>query len=248
MQAKIPSTEAEWLTCGEPSLMCLALSGYGNIPPLHSGSDRKRRLYHVASCRRGWDLLAAEELCRKAVEVAERFADGEATAEELKAAHAAAYASCEDAFDDFTFDERRGSAIAFAVQAAVYTADPEVIRWSIPAWCARAHANPGREHGEQAWNAICNVEWKVECGLIRDVFGNPFRPACVAPTWLRWNDGTVHKIAQDIYDKAHFENLPILGNALLDAGCDDETILTHCREPGSHIRGCWVVDLLLGKK
>jgi hypothetical protein len=64
---------------------------------------------------------------------------------------------------------------------------------------------------------------------------------------LTWNDGTVIKIAQAIYNERAFERLPILADALEDAGCDNADILRHCREPGEHMRGCWVVDLLLGK-
>jgi hypothetical protein len=87
----------------------------------------------------------------------------------------------------------------------------------------------------------------ASCGLLRDVFGNPFRPATVDPSWLAWNDGTVIKMAQAIYDDRAFDRLPILADALEDAGCTNEDILTHCRQPGEHVRGCWVVDLLLGK-
>ena len=84
--------------------------------------------------------------------------------------------------------------------------------------------------------------------LLRDVFGNPFRWTLLDPSWLAWNDGTVHKIAQAIYDERAFDRLPILADALEDAGCDDADILRHCREPGEHVRGCWVIDLLLGKE
>ena len=83
--------------------------------------------------------------------------------------------------------------------------------------------------------------------FIRDIVGNPFRPVAVSPTCLAWNDGTVRKIAQAIYDDRAFDRLPILADALEDAGCDDADILAHCRSGGEHVRGCWVVDLLLGK-
>jgi hypothetical protein len=69
----------------------------------------------------------------------------------------------------------------------------------------------------------------------------------INPIWLRWNDGTVVKLAQSIYDERRFTDLPILADALEDAGCADADILAHCRGPGPHVRGCWVVDLLLGK-
>jgi hypothetical protein len=83
--------------------------------------------------------------------------------------------------------------------------------------------------------------------LLRDLVGNPFRRARLDISWLAWNDGAIHKIAQNIYDDRAFDRLPLLGDALEDAGCDDADILSHCRTPGEHVRGCWVVDLLLGK-
>jgi hypothetical protein len=80
--------------------------------------------------------------------------------------------------------------------------------------------------------------------LIRDIFGNPFRPVTLDPAWRTAN---AVALAQAIYDERAFERMPILGDALEDAGCDNDDILNHCREPGEHVRGCWVVDLLLGK-
>ena len=79
------------------------------------------------------------------------------------------------------------------------------------------------------------------------LFGNSFRPVAVDPCWLFWNDATVPRIAQRIYDERDFAAMPILGDAFEDAGCADAVILDHCRQPGEHVRGCWVVDLLLGK-
>jgi hypothetical protein len=84
--------------------------------------------------------------------------------------------------------------------------------------------------------------------LLRDLFGNPFRSAAVDLSWLSWQDGTVVKLAQSIYDERAFDRLPILADALEDAGCDNADILDHCRQPGEHVRGCWVIDLLLGKQ
>ena len=84
--------------------------------------------------------------------------------------------------------------------------------------------------------------------LLRDIFGNPFRPTTLNPAWLTWNQGTVVQIAQHIYDERKFEDLPILSDALIDAGCDNPDIIAHCRAPCPHVRGCWVLDLLLGKE
>jgi hypothetical protein len=101
-------------------------------------------------------------------------------------------------------------------------------------------------------------EWeawtKDTINLLRDIFGNPFRPLIVEPSWLTWNGGTVLKLAQVIYDERLLpdcslapDRLAILADALEGAGCDNTDILDHCRGPGPHVRGCWVVDLLLSK-
>jgi hypothetical protein len=84
--------------------------------------------------------------------------------------------------------------------------------------------------------------------ILRDIFGNPFRPITINPAWLSWNEGTIPKIAQAIYDERAFDRMPILADALEEAGCTNADILSHCRQPGEHVRGCWVVDLILGKE
>jgi hypothetical protein len=88
-----------------------------------------------------------------------------------------------------------------------------------------------------------------QIALVRCVFGNPFKSLpTIEAGWLSWNDATVPKLAQVLYDDRRFEDLPILADALEEAGCRDADILNHCRGPGPHVRGCWVVDLLLGKE
>ena len=80
--------------------------------------------------------------------------------------------------------------------------------------------------------------------LLRDIFGNPFRPVEIDPRWLT---STVADLSRFIYEERAFDKMPILADALTDAGCDSEEMLNHCRADGPHVRGCWVVDLLLGK-
>jgi hypothetical protein len=88
-------------------------------------------------------------------------------------------------------------------------------------------------------------EYDQQRALLRDIFGNPFRPVTLDPRWLT---SDVVALAQGIYADRAFDRLPILADALQDAGCEQEDILTHCREPQlTHVRGCWVVDLVLGK-
>jgi hypothetical protein len=84
--------------------------------------------------------------------------------------------------------------------------------------------------------------------LLRDIFGNPFRPPSPLPQGvLAWNGSTVRRLAEGIYEERAFERLPILADALLDAGCEQEGLIEHCRSEWPHLRGCWVVDLILGK-
>ena len=92
------------------------------------------------------------------------------------------------------------------------------------------------------------AERAIQATLLRCLFGNPFRPSAPLPhAVLAWNDGTVRRIAEGIYQERAFNRMPVLADALLDAGCEDEALFQHCREPGSHVRGCWAVDLILGK-
>jgi hypothetical protein len=87
-----------------------------------------------------------------------------------------------------------------------------------------------------------------QSAFLRDRFGNPFRPfPSLAPSVLAWNGGTVLKLAQSIYEERAFDRLPVLADALEEAGCTDAEVLTHRRSGGEHVRGCWVVDLVLGK-
>ena len=81
--------------------------------------------------------------------------------------------------------------------------------------------------------------------VLRDIFGNPFRPVIINSAWLT---PKVTTLAQSIYDNRAFERMPELADALQEAGCDNQDILSHCRGPGPHVKGCWVVDLLLGKE
>jgi hypothetical protein len=86
-----------------------------------------------------------------------------------------------------------------------------------------------------------------QAAFLRDLFGNPFRPVPVDPAWLAWERGTIPKLAEEIYEERAFDRLPVLADALEDSGCTNPDILSHLRGPGPHVRGCWVLDLLLGK-
>ena len=91
-------------------------------------------------------------------------------------------------------------------------------------------------------------ELAAQCALLRCLFGNPFRPSPLLPAAeLAWNDRLVPRLAQAIYDERRWGDLPLLADALLDAGCEDEALMEHCRGGSEHARGCYAVDVILGR-
>jgi hypothetical protein len=91
-----------------------------------------------------------------------------------------------------------------------------------------------------------DAERSVQHSLLDDIFGNPFRPVAFSP---EWRTDTAVALARQMYDSREFGAMPILADALQDAGCDNEDILAHCRDGNLvHVRGCWVVDHVLGKQ
>jgi hypothetical protein len=195
------------------------------------------------------------------LDVAERYADGTVGVEEYQAAKRAVrrmtqhdkrvHGENAPPFGQALLDFLRLKHLpgwegdAPSVDSPYYTGDE-----------ARRHREAMRSRGlevmteEQAIEAQREYDafMKEHTSFLRDIFGNPFRSFPFDPTWLLWNDSVVVRIAQDIYDQRGFDRLPILADALEEAGCHDPDILAHCRQPGEHARGCWVVDLLLGKE
>jgi hypothetical protein len=220
-------TEAEWLACVDPEPMLTFLEG--------KASDRKLRLFAAACCRSIWPILR-DEWSRQAVEVAEAFADEFATAAQLDLARALALqvrnpASAASAAWGATLrvaTSAAGSASVSAAAGAAFAVHP----------CA----------ADAPWHKAKEEERKRQAAILRDLFGIPQLPVKVDPTWARWNDGCVVKIAGAVYEQYRFAELPVLADALEEAGCNDSGLLMHCRAPGEHVRGCWVVDLILGKK
>lgn len=246
-------TEAEWLDCESPRRMLDHLR--------REASERKLRLFTVACCRRIWHLLGDE--LRGVVEEAERFADGlpgrgtppsawvgtsdpaardaclaclsrPMTPAEAVAAAAAWHEAPSDqwyppaAVDEPTAEDHRGYAHRAAVNGSESAARAS----------ARASGLPrlGRTHG---------AERRGQAGLVRDIFGDPFRARPrIDPAWLT---PEVMTTARAIYDERAFGRMPALGDALGQAGCTDADILGHCRGQGTHVRGCWAVDAVLGR-
>ncbi len=233
--------EQEWLTSEDPAAM-LALRGRGG-PSLternrFTWSDRKLRLFACACCRQVWHLLADDVPCwrpatplvgcpdchgtgrinrsRRAVEVAERYADGLGTEEER----------------EIVFNAASSLPLPQAVAANCLVSQQH---WP----------NPLRRILEEFGTP------PTQAHLLREIVGNPWivepDPSLVG-LWRVRNHGRVYDMIRVIYDERRFEDLPILADALEDAGCDNADILTHLRGPGPHVLGCWVLDLLLGKE
>jgi hypothetical protein len=223
-------TESEWLACYDVRTLLKYLE--------NKSSDRKMRFFTCACCRRVWHLIN-DERSRHTVEIVEQFADGKATEEDLNAAHQAALAGYRSAGSQITGESQASEAVWEAASERAWSRRREAqnVAW----WVAH------RSAAAAAKTVLWHTERTAQAALIHDIFGNPFRPVAVDPAWLRWNDGTVGKLAQAVYDDRRFADLPILADALEDAGCTDPAVLAHCRAGGEHVRGCWVVDLLLGK-
>jgi hypothetical protein len=224
-------TEAEWLTCVDPKPMLAFLLG--------KASDRKLRLFACACCRRVWRLLI-DERSRKAVEIAEQVADrtvieNAPTEKERRDAVLAAHAVAEQ----YSRSSKFYSAEMGAAAARSAVSRQRALASNAAVFAAHALSREG--------TAAIAAESRAQASMLRDLFGNPFRPVTVERAWLSWHDGTIVKLAQSIYDGRAFDRLPVLADALEEAGCTNAEILAHCRQPGEHVRGCWVVDLLLGK-
>lgn len=211
-------TEAEWLAATDPMPLLAFLR--------ETSSDRRLRLLACVWCREVWYQLA-NDLCREAVELSERFADDATVLGEMERVREAAWATSKTTLG-FSHSGRKGA----GYNAALFVAISKM--WHIGTVLESIQllaTRPGYR--------------TLQCRLTHDIFGNPFRPIVVDHSWLTT---TVVALSEGIYRDRAFDRLPVLADALMDAGCSDEDVLDHCRGPGPHVRGCWVVDLLTGRK
>jgi hypothetical protein len=235
-------TEPEWLSCADPTLMLKFLQG--------KVSDRKLRLFGCACCR-GICHLLTDKRSRLAIDVAERFGDGEVS---TKVLDKALLKACDAFRDDNNADWclYQGKNIAPALVRPVVADEQHPLAYDpiglsedivdLLAYEA-SHAEGGDADGKGYTEGEA-LERKRQSGIIRDLLGNPFNPTALDPYWLT---STVLVLAAGIYCEKAFDRMPILADALEDAHCDDADILNHCRHPGPHVRGCWALDLLLGR-
>jgi hypothetical protein len=226
-------TEAEWLSCDDPERMLEALRG--------RALGRKVRLFMAACCRRVWhDFEVGEEQDRQAaVEVAERYADGLASDDER-----------DTAFGELTDGApHRGGDCCSNAAVGEFDKPHAAVDWAITAVEEAAYRAVGEDYDNR--EPIERAERAVQAGLLRDVVSNPFRPTLLDPAWQA---PTVDSLARAAYEERTLPagtldpaRLAVLADALEEAGCADAEMLGHLRSPGPHVRGCWALDLLLGK-
>jgi hypothetical protein len=244
-------TEAEWLASDDPRAKLEFLRD--------KASERKLRLFACACCRR-IDRLIIDPRGRDALAFAERHVEvGVVRRKGRPAIKRAVHRAWVEAYNKmFLFEDGNERAKCLissnAVNAAGATIDTDptfsaqyAAAFSSFAVAWEAQVASGANPYPDLQDSFKQPEQNQQAHLLRDVFGNPFCSASIAPPILVWDDGTVLKLAQAIYEEEAFDRLNILADALEEAGCADATILEHLRGPGPHIRGCWPVDLILGK-
>lgn len=230
-------TESQWDTSNEPNEMLATIQN-------REVRERKLRLFAVACCRRVTHLLSDESerivrACEALVDHAGNPTDIAAAVDAVDSIYVVAggiFNPAEEAVLRLPLYEP-GDGLPFTM------ADAEKV-------CAAASAAVGyRALGKEAplrdRRRAAAPERAAQAALLREVLGDPFRPVVLDPSWLT---STVTALARGIYEERAFDRLPLLMDALMDAGCNEENLLNHCRAVGVHTRGCWVVDLVLGKE
>jgi hypothetical protein len=222
-------TEQEWLACNDPKKM---LGWVGK-----DSSDRKLRLFACAAARTVWELLWAIPHSHRAIEIAEAYCDHELAAAALADAQRNVKAHLELHGNELVYEP--------SYWACSATISEDV--FSSSAYAANVSMRRPFAFGleEEAFR-LRSRNLILQATLLRDIIGLArFREIAFEP---EWRTETALGLARGIYDDRAFDRLPILADALQDAGCEDADILEHCRDDGPHVRGCWVVDLLLGKE
>jgi hypothetical protein len=244
-------TEEQWLECGESYVLLRHLQHHCLIGRARGGK-RKLRLFAAGCCRQAWHLFD-DERCRRAVEVVERLADAEATPEEQSEAMAGAQAVVQETNAEVgrlaaihrsreMTPERWAAASRRCVAGA---AEMALMPWLVRGVQSVASSVTGAL--AMRTNPAVRPELDArQAELVRDLFGDPFCPApALEPAW---RSETVLRVAQAIYTERRWTELPVLADALEEAGCSDAVLLAHCRGGGEHARGCWLVDLLLARE
>jgi hypothetical protein len=269
-------TEAEWLAGTDPGAVLELVGGRASDRKLRLFACAcLRRVWHLLEDPRGRAAVEVAERFadgradRQEVALswhAARQAQ-DATMQGSAAAHvldAAAYLAEDRAFSAALEVARLAVQAVGSHEAAVATAAAvreaaarpktklswPVLLFSFRAWqeAMAEAATDAAERAQEARDAIRVRERSAQAALLRELFGpTQFRTPAVDRSVLAWNDACVTKLAEAIYDGLAWDRLPVLADALEEAGCTDTDVLAHCRQPGDHVRGCWVVDLILSK-
>jgi hypothetical protein len=252
-----PLTEEQWLTERSPARLLRYLQQHRRITKV-PGGQRRVWLFKIGCCRLIWDRMEVER-SRHAVEICERCVEGQARRTELAAAATwateadrEASQKCQEASvragqnDIPTF---LSSCAASAARWATYTRVMKgglstVAMFTIPVLASNQPDWTPEERSPAARERAAGLV----ADLARCIFGNPFQPIAIDEAWIADKGSTVARMARAIYDERAFDQLPILSDALEEAGCTDAAILKHCRQDRHHARGCWVVDALLGER
>jgi hypothetical protein len=236
MHVNVPLTEAEWPVCNDPARMLGVLQDQGR--------ERKLRLFACHCARRIWGVA---QDCRghaipSDVALAEAYADGDATLTELEAAGENRWGVGEYSSFSCAFSSAQTTTEVDALTAARVASNQSADGFGM---VALVTTEEPREKQIAAFLAAVSSEQDIQVALLRDIFGNPFRPVCFD---AEWRTSTAVALAQQMYESRDFSTMPILADALQDAGCENPDILNHCRDPKQvHVRGCWIVDAILGK-
>jgi hypothetical protein len=222
-------TETQWFVCDDPRQMIQFLS--------HARwSERQARLFAVACCRQLPKL--PDDRLQRAIETSERFADSQVDDVGLCNVMRIArdVVEWEARHDMASSQSHAAEVVAATVQYPTedYTAVDELI-----AWARAEHSTPSDAR------AIEDALRRTLTSFVRDIASNPFRPVTFTSEWR--TDAAV-TLARQMYESRDFSAMPILADALQDAGCNNDDMLNHCRDINQvHVRGCWVVDTVLGK-
>jgi hypothetical protein len=243
---KYLTSEAEWAASRSTHSMFWTLRNTAGGGWRRKPSERKLRLYGCACCRAVWDQLT-DPRSRAAVEGSEAYADGQASRADLiqagRRAAAAATAAHRASLRERSAAAQNRYRAANAASAVAGVQKPEQAGGD--AALARAETD-----GTGVWDT--EAQYARQCDLLRDLFGNPFRPVPVEPAWL--TPGVIQlakaAYAERALPSGHLDPVRhiVLADALEATGCDSADLLAHLRSPGPHVRGCWAVDLLLGKE
>jgi hypothetical protein len=212
-------TEEEWAARDDPDELLDAARSMKRLPA------RKARLFAGGCFRLVWDLIQADDI-RLAVEMSDARADKRIGQQELERHR---YPMTKAADNVRTW-------LAVAIQSlATSNRNPSYVAWQV----RTATQNDTYRHARRG------IPCRAQAELVREVVGNPFSPVVFDPGW---RTADVLGLARGIYEDRVFDRMPLLADALMDAGCDNEQVLAHCRSEGPHVRGCWAVDLVIGKE